>query len=203
MTRQNEDTVINQRSTSQQSSSKQQCFQKTMKMFLQAFLVIALVQVSAAFAPNSVGITSRAAASTQLFAKAEYDEKIASCKDLLRIAAVTKTEDPDLVLTALEDLEKLMKQKRKEEGEEVAQQVLDNLTGEWRLIFTTGTKKTQERSGKINYFPLKAIQAFDATTDPMYIENAIYVGDFALVKFRGNFEFDLRKSKVSCNLSTL
>lgn len=89
-----------------------------------------------------------------------------------------------------------MRQKRKAEGEGVAQDVLDNLTGEWRLVFTTGTKKTQDRSGKINYFPLKAIQAFDATKDPMYIENAIYVGDFALIKFRGDFEFDLKKSKV-------
>jgi len=128
----------------------------------------------------------------------EYDEKISSCKELLRQAAITKAEDPEEVLSALQDLEKLMRQKRKVEGEGVAKQVLDGLTGEWRLIFTTGTKKTQDRfKTKINYFPLKAIQAFDATKDPMSIENAIYVGDFALIKFMGTFTFDLKKSKVS------
>lgn len=132
-----------------------------------------------------------------LFAKAAaYDEQIAANKDFLLQAAITKCEDPAEVLTALESLEKLMREKRKKEGTKVAQQVLDNLTGEWRLIFTTGTKKTQERTGKINYFPLKAIQAFDATTDPMNIENAIYAGDFALIKFRGDFEFDLNRSKL-------
>jgi hypothetical protein len=128
----------------------------------------------------------------------EYDQKISSFKDLLRKAAITRAEDPDEVLEALEGLEKLMRQKRKVEGESVAKEVLDNLTGEWRLIFTTGTKKTQDRfKTKINYFPLKAIQAFDATQEPKYIENAIYVGDFSLLKFIGTFTFDLKKSKVS------
>ena len=46
--------------------------------------------------------------------------------------------------------------KRKAEPEKAAQEVLDNLTGDWRLIFTTGTKDTQDRfKAKINYFPLK------------------------------------------------
>lgn len=87
---------------------------------------------------------------------ADYDEKIASCKDVLVRTVETKAEDPDIVLQALEDLEKLMRQKRKEEPETAAQEVLDNLTGSWQLVFTTGTKSTQDRfKAKINYFPIK------------------------------------------------
>ncbi len=87
---------------------------------------------------------------------ADYDEKIASCKDVLVRTVETKSEDPEIVLQALEDLEKLMRQKRKEEPETAAQEVLDNLTGSWRLVFTTGTKSTQDRfKAKINYFPIK------------------------------------------------
>ena len=167
--------------------------ERTMKLsLLQILLLVAITKLSNGFAPGVIRSTS-----TQLFAtSSDYDEQIASHTAFLCKASVTKCEDPEQVLNSLESLEKLMRQKRKAEGEGVAQDVLDNLTGEWRLVFTTGTKKTQDRSGKINYFPLKAIQAFDATKDPMYIENAIYVGDFALIKFRGDFEFDLKKSKV-------
>lgn len=37
----------------------------------------------------------------------------------------------------------------------------------------------------------------------MYIENAIYAGDFALIKFRGDFEFDLKKSKLEFNFDQI
>jgi hypothetical protein len=151
-------------------------------------------QLLNAFSPHSHAVTYRTLSCTnQLFQSkpktvGEYDEKISSCKEILRKAAITKSEDPEEVLVALQDLEKLMRQKRKLEGVDVAKEVLDGLTGEWRLIFTTGTKKTQDRfKTKINYFPLKAIQAFDATKEPMSIENAIYAGDFALIKFMGKF----------------
>lgn len=127
----------------------------------------------------------------------DYDLQIESCQDILLEAASTKASDPDTVLQSLESLEKLMRQKRKMEGEGVAQDVLHHLGGKWRLIFTTGTKKTQDQfKTRINYFPLKAIQSFDTTKDPMEIQNAIYVGDFALVKFEGDFTFDLKKSKL-------
>jgi len=127
----------------------------------------------------------------------EYNEKISSCKEILTKAADTKAEDPDIVLEALEDLEKLMRQKRKEEGESAAEEVLQNLNGDWRLIFTTGTKDTQKRfNTKINYFPIKAVQSFDSTTSPFSIQNGIYAGEFAILKFFGDFDFDLRKSKL-------
>ena len=138
-----------------------------MKSFFQVLVVFAVASLTSAFAPPAVSIRRILSESyTNICAKQkDYDEKIGSNKDFLRKAAITKCEDAEEVLTALEDLEKLMREKRKNEGEKVAQEVLDNLTGEWRLIFTTGTKKTQDRfNTKINYFPLKAIQAFDSTT---------------------------------------
>ena len=39
----------------------------------------------------------------------DYDEPIAAAKEILNIAANTKTEDPDLVVDALMDLETLMR----------------------------------------------------------------------------------------------
>ena len=42
----------------------------------------------------------------------------------------------------------------------------------------------------------KAVQSFDTTQNPFAIENGIYVGDFAVLKFFGDFIFDLRKSKL-------
>lgn len=86
----------------------------------------------------------------------EYDTAIAEAKSMLYRAAETKKEDPDLVIDALQDLEKLMRQKCKAEPETAAKEMLANLNGDWRLVFTTGTADTQKRiKGKINYFPLK------------------------------------------------
>jgi len=183
-----------------------------MKLILQIILIIAVFTTfSSAFAPQPAVRFQRSFSSssksnskfTLLATNNDYDDQIASHKTFLRKASITKCEDPEQVLNSLESLEKLMREKRKIEGEGVAQEVLDNLTGEWRLVFTTGTKKTQERSGKINYFPLKAIQAFDATKDPMFIENAIYAGDFALIKFKGDFEFNLKRCKVEFNFDQI
>ena len=67
-------------------------------------------------------------------------------------------------------------------------ETLANLNGAWRLIFTTGTIDTQKKLGrKINYFPLKAAQCF--YTDSMTLTNGIFLGDFELIKFFGEFEW--------------
>jgi len=48
------------------------------------------------------------------------------------------------------------RKKAKAEPDTAPQEVLSNLNGEWRLVFTTGTKESQEKFGaKINYFPIK------------------------------------------------
>lgn len=94
------------------------------------------------------------------------------------------------------DLEKQMRQLAKND-DNVACAMRDGLNGDWRLIFTTGTAKTQQKYGKINYFPLKAVQSFRTIDqDPMLIENGIYLGDFCVLKFSGVMEFDLRKRKL-------
>lgn len=127
----------------------------------------------------------------------DYDEAIDECKKFLVKAAETKKEDPDEVLSNLESLEQLMRKKRKAEPETAAAEVLENLNGEWRLIFTTGTKDTQKKLGaKINYFPIKAVQGFSTEDSPMKITNGIYLGDFSVLQFFGDFEFDLKKSKL-------
>eukprot|EP00549_Striatella_unipunctata_P023985 CAMPEP_0118703080 /NCGR_PEP_ID=MMETSP0800-20121206/18311_1 /TAXON_ID=210618 ORGANISM="Striatella unipunctata, Strain CCMP2910" /NCGR_SAMPLE_ID=MMETSP0800 /ASSEMBLY_ACC=CAM_ASM_000638 /LENGTH=145 /DNA_ID=CAMNT_0006604479 /DNA_START=414 /DNA_END=851 /DNA_ORIENTATION=- len=78
--------------------------------------------------------------------------------------------------------------------------MVKNLNGSWRLVFTTGTVKTQEKiKGRINYFPIKAIQSFN--TENWVIENAIYAGDFALLKFAGEFEFNLNSCKLEFDFS--
>eukprot|EP00555_Chaetoceros_dichaeta_P015581 CAMPEP_0198254150 /NCGR_PEP_ID=MMETSP1447-20131203/4521_1 /TAXON_ID=420782 /ORGANISM="Chaetoceros dichaeta, Strain CCMP1751" /LENGTH=256 /DNA_ID=CAMNT_0043940113 /DNA_START=8 /DNA_END=778 /DNA_ORIENTATION=+ len=152
--------------------------------------------VANAFAPtfskNNVPNTALRVATAK-----DYEATITSCKEFLCKAAESKAEDSELVLDSLLDLEKSMRKKRKAEGDSVAEEVLKNLTGDWRLIFTTGTVDTQERlKAKINYFPIKAMQSFDATTEPMTITNGIFLGDFAVLKFFGDFQFDLVKSKV-------
>jgi hypothetical protein len=66
--------------------------------------------------------------------------------------------------------------------------------GEWQLIFTTGTVDTQKKIGRINYFPLKAVQSFDTTN--YKITNGIYIKDYPIIKFFGPFEFNAKMRKV-------
>jgi len=97
----------------------------------------------------------------------------------------------------MNSLEKNCKRKFKEDPAAFADDILDNITGEWRLIFTTGTKERQRKSGgRVNYFPFKATQSFDATVDPKIIENGIYAWKLPLVKFSGDWDFNARKRKV-------
>jgi len=118
-------------------------------------------------------------------------------------AAESKTEDPDAVLAALESTEKLMRQKCKIDPS-AADEVLRNLDGSWRLIFTTGTKETQDKiQAKVNYFPIKAMQSFDTSVSPYRIENGIYLGDFAVLKFGGIFDFDLRKRRLEFDFTSV
>ncbi len=130
-------------------------------------------------------------------ATATSDTEIQEAKALLVRAAETKLENPDRVLDALESLEKNCKKKHKEDPAAFSKDIMDNISGEWRLIFTTGTKERQKKSGgRVNYFPLKAIQKFDATVEPKVIENGIYAWNLPLLRFSGDFDFDERKRKL-------
>ncbi len=129
------------------------------------------------------------------------DTSIEEARAILYRAAETKSEDGDVVVAALLDLEKLMRQKNKEDSS-VADSTLEALAGNgggsWRLIFTTGTIDTQKKTGRINYFPIKATQSFQKGEDEAWlIENGIYLGDFPIVKFKGDFDWTLQKSGVA------
>mmetsp|Transcript_11698 Transcript_11698/g.37366 ORF Transcript_11698/g.37366 Transcript_11698/m.37366 type:complete len:255 (-) Transcript_11698:50-814(-) len=115
---------------------------------------------------------------------------------LLVRAAETRAEESGAVIEALVGLEKTMRAEAKADAK-LGGAMLDALDGAWRLCFTTGTVDTQKKIGKINYFPLKAIQTFDTTTEPMAITNGIYVGDIALVRFFGPFEFNKGTRKLT------
>lgn len=140
--------------------------------------------------------TSLFSASTSTAAPSDLG--VQEANDLLRRAAQTKLENPDRVLDALYALEKNAKLRFKEDSTIFATNIMNNISGEWRLIFTTGTKEMQDKKGgMVNYFPLKAIQKFDATTTPKLIENGIYgPWDIPLVRFYGDFDFDARKRKL-------
>ena len=168
------------------------------------FLFAAVFDVATAFGVAPLTTTRSLATTTVVLhstasptnVQAEIDSKLG----LLKSAAETKQEDSDTVVAALLDLEKLSRQAAKLD-ESYAKEMLKNLNGSWRLIFTTGTVNTQKKMGKINYFPLKAVQSFDSTD--MKIENGIYVGDFCALKFSGDFAFDLKKRKLEFDFDNI
>jgi hypothetical protein len=103
-------------------------------------------------APSIFTLFSTAATSTAASSSTEIQE----ATQLLYRAAETKLENPDRVLDALELLEKDAKQQFKANPAAFSQDILNNISGDWRLIFTTGTKERQQKSGgRVNYFPLK------------------------------------------------
>ena len=124
----------------------------------------------------------------------EVDVAMAEARTVLVDAAETKTANGDDVVGALLSLEKNARTKAKADPKLAVQQ-LASLNGAWRLVFTTGTIDTQQKIGRrINYFPLKAVQTFD--TESMQLTNGIFLGDFAVVKFFGPFEFNLKSRKL-------
>jgi len=116
-----------------------------------------------------------------------YDSEISDAKSILVEASLTKSTDPMKVIESLVNLEKLMRAKNKLDEGVTSRETLSNLNGEWRLIFSTGTVNVQKKVGKVNYFPIKAVQSFNTSVDPFKISNGIYIGDFELLKFYGNF----------------
>jgi len=129
-----------------------------------------------------------------------YAEALASAKSVLWRAAATKKEESDSVVAALLSLEQAAR-RRASEDPSSTEELTRRLDGSWRLCFTTGTIDQQKKSGRINYFPLKAIQSFDFEAGA--IENGIYVGDAAVLKFSGPFDFDLKSRKLEFDFDTI
>lgn len=171
-----------------------------------SILLVVLSSAASAFTTTTTRTMTMTMTTTSLSAttsasyatvQAEIDDKLA----FLKSAAETRQQDSEQVITALVDLEKLSRQAANLD-ETYAQEMLQNLHGSWRLVFTTGTVNTQKKYGKINYFPLKAVQSFN-TTD-WTIENGIYLGDsFCALKFAGTFGFDLIKRKLEFDFDQL
>lgn len=135
------------------------------------------------------------------FKRSEYDDEIEAANELLLRAAATKSEDGGEVVDCLLGLEKALRGKAKTDPS-VAVNTLAALDGAWRLVFTTGTLDTQKKiKGRINYFPLKAVQCF--STDTMRLTNSIMVGDFPLIKFYGPFSFNLAARKVEFDFTSI
>lgn len=156
---------------------------------------------------DDVPYTSETSATTTKATDVGIEESM----ELLKRAATTKSEDPDRVVDALLDLEKTMRQRNKEHAAQ-SDRTLQALSGgtegrSWRLIFTTGTKETQKKTGrKINYFPVRATQSFRQTDNNdtageqqelWKIENGLYLGSFPVIKFRGDFDWTLLPSGVT------
>eukprot|EP01036_Dinobryon_divergens_P024468 gene24468-32919_t len=125
-----------------------------------------------------------------------YDADIKSAKNVLLEASATKTTEPLKVLESLSALEKLMRQKNRLDEGVTSKDTLFRLNGSWRLVFTTGTVNVQKKIGKVNYFPIKAVQSFNTTTTPFKITNGIYIGDFPLLKFFGDFTWATAARKL-------
>jgi hypothetical protein len=169
-------------------------------------LLLVAVSTVAAFSPPAIhdgvrGVQTvrRLSSSTDM----SMDQAISKSLDVLYRAAETKAEDSDAVVAALLDLEKLKRQANKA-SPKAADETLEALSGSgsgggasWRLVFTTGTIDTQKRTGRVNYFPIRATQSFNRATDPWLIENGIYLGDFPILKFKGDFDWTLQTSGVA------
>ncbi|CAE7794629.1 unnamed protein product, partial [Symbiodinium sp. CCMP2456] len=69
-------------------------------------------------------------------------------------SALTRETSPEDVFEAIRVLEKA-KNRTGDSG------FTKYLTGDWRLIYTTGTKKTEDEIGRVNYVPITAVQRFD------------------------------------------
>lgn len=94
-----------------------------------------------------------------------YEKEIMEANAILLRASNREIDvsESDIIVKALQDLEVLMRKQNKADNGKTADSTLENLNGAWQLVFTTGTIDTQKKSGRINYFPVKAVQTFDTT----------------------------------------
>jgi hypothetical protein len=146
-------------------------------------------------------MTNPSSSSSSSASSSIYDEDIATAK-VVMMKAVAKEADPTEVVEQLSNLEKLMRKKNRMDEGQTSRQTLQSLNGAWRLVFTTGTVDTQKKiKGKINYFPIKAVQCFN--TETMALSNGIYIGDLAVLKFFGSFQWNEKARKLEFDFDAL
>ena len=169
----------------------------TMRPAQKILLLLQLASAAALTLPNSLSQPARCTRCAAPRCAVAPPPVPADCADALALcktAAATKQEDGEAVVDALLALESGCRKAAKEDPTQ-SPAILENLNGAWRLIFTTGTVSTQEKlGGNINYFPIKAQQCFETST--MKLTNGIYLGDFALLKFYGTFDWLTDRKKL-------
>lgn len=133
----------------------------------------------------------------------KINDEVSTINALLIKASNKQISDTDSIVTSLLQLEKLMRKKNTYDENTTSQNTLQALQGDWRLIFTTGTVNTQKKIGKINYFPIKAVQSFDTSVTPYKISNGIYIGDFTILKFFGNFTWSIKSRKLEFDFNEI
>ena len=163
------------------------------------WLCVALGVVGSEALVSSAGL-ARARGRGLRAVEEDYATSISEAKSVLLSAAESKGESSDAVVGALLSLEKACRERGRADPSANAQ-VAAKLDGSWRLVFTTGTIDTQKRTGRVNYFPVKAVQSFDMATNR--IANGIFLGDLAALRFFGDFSFDLASKKLQFDFDTL
>lgn len=140
--------------------------------------------------------------------KASEPSKYVSC---LKQAALSRQVPPQRVFEALVGLERSSKQQGNINTPDVVgswNQVIGGVTPpgrRWQLVFTSGTKQVQRAlknnngSGSGQYFPLTAVQRWDAASGE--IENGVYLGHIASLTFSGPYA--LKSKRLSFDFDTL
>ena len=88
-------------------------------------------------------------------------KKIKEAEKILNSASLKQVNDPDSVVQALLDLEKLMRKRNSFDQGATSKETLANLSGSWRLIFTTGTISMTHTEGRnVLYVVVELSQIF-------------------------------------------
>jgi len=124
---------------------------------------------------------------------APSDEERTQALALLATSALERETEPEEVFNAIRLLEKA-KDAAGDSG------FAEKLTGDWRLIYTTGTAKTEKEVGRINYVPIVAVQRFDM--DKKFIRNGVYLGPLSL-EFEGTFRWIEERRRLEFDFDAL
>lgn len=119
----------------------------------------------------------------------ENDTSVSKDYDTLLETVQTRKVDPDIVFESMLRLEKQSYRDRWTQSQETADRMTQELEGNWRPVFSSGTTITQARLGgkRLNYFPIKAV--ISLKPDEGKIQNGLYVGDYYLIRLNGTCEY--------------
>jgi hypothetical protein len=158
-----------------------------------------------AFLPSSkapiLRTCPRASSAEQATSSSEASSDISKAVALLQKASTDSSVPPRVLFQALRTLEQAKLPTEEWPG------IIGGSPGgrRWRLVFTSGTKEVQKamksagQEGTGKYFPLTAVQRWDATVGQ--IENGIFLGHVAALTFSGPYA--MKGKKLSFDFDTL